>query len=92
MKDNKKFIGIWEKQRQKGKLQYVSKYTGVVVASGLCGTIFGSVFLYNSPSSYSFMMYLPTYFLVSFAGFFGGILISMYKWRKNEERYSESLD
>lgn len=79
----------WEVKRQQGKLKYILINAGSIGSYGLLGVIIGSLFLYNSPSAYSFSHYLPTYIYV----FFGVSLIAapmvMYQWNKNEEKYSE---
>lgn len=81
----------WEVKRQQGKLKYVLVNVGSVGSYGLVGMIIGSLFLYNSPSAYSFLDYLPTYLYL----FFGLSLIAapifIYQWNKNEEKYSELL-
>ncbi len=92
MKNNTKFVKKWEKQRNNGKFQYVLKSAGAIVAYCLFGAIFGSVFLYSSPSSYSFTYYLPTYIAIVIGGILAGVPLSIYLWRKNEVIYSEMLD
>jgi hypothetical protein len=89
LKDKEKFIRNWEKQRRKGKLKYVLINAGLVAAPLLGGIVFGSVFLYSSPSSYSFVYYLPTYFFTAAAGLLVGTLKSLYVWGKNEAKYSK---
>lgn len=87
MKDKEKFIRNWEKQRGKGKLKYVLINAGLITAPLLGGIVFGSIFLYSSPSAYSFAYYLPTYFFTAVAGVLIGTLKSMYEWGKNEDKY-----
>ena len=92
LKDREQFMKNWEVQRRKGKLKYVITHAGSVGIFGLVGVVIGSVFFYNSPRTYSFAYYLPTYFQV----FLGVSLIAtmkfMYEWGKNEEKYSNLLD
>jgi len=89
LKDKEKFIKNWENQRKKGKLKYVLINAGLVAAPLLGGIVFGSVFLYSSPSAYSFTYYLPTYFFTAVAGLLVGTLKSLYQWGKNEDKYSK---
>lgn len=89
MKDRKQFIKSWGVKRQKGKLKYVLINAGAVGSYGLVGIILGSLFLYNSPSAYSFSNYLPIYI-----GMFLGLSliaapVFTYKWNKNEGKFGE---
>lgn len=76
MKNKEQFMKGWEVKRQQGKLKYVLINAGLVGSYGLVGVIIGSLFIYNSPSTYSFSYYLPTYIYV----FFGVFLIAAMKF------------
>lgn len=92
MKDREQFMKSWKIKQQRGKLNYVLISAASVGSYGLLGLIIGSLFLYNSPSEYSFTYYLPKYIYL----FFGLSLIAaphyIYQWNRNEEKYSKLLD
>ncbi len=92
MKDHKQFILTWEVKRQEGKLKYVLKHGGLAGTFALIGVVMGSVLLYNSPSTYSFAYYLPTYFCVFFGVSLVAIVKFMFEWDKNEKKYSKGLN
>ncbi|WP_090554107.1 hypothetical protein [Natronincola ferrireducens] len=53
MKDKEtKFIRSWEERRKKGKLKYVLTAAALFETAPLAGTIFGSIVLYNLPTSF----------------------------------------
>ncbi|KAB3531591.1 hypothetical protein [Alkaliphilus serpentinus] len=87
--ENKKFVNYWEVQRQKGRLMYILTKAGLVAVFGLIGVVIGSIFLYDSPSSYSFMAYLPTYIFVFIGLLLATAIKFSYDWGRNEERYGK---
>ena len=89
MKNKEQFVKKWEWKRQKGKLRYVLTNAGVSAGCGLAGTIIGSIFLYDSPSVYSFSKYLPVYLFVFVGVLFIAALTFSYKWNKNEGKFAE---
>lgn len=89
MKDSTK---SWEIKRQQGKLKYVLIKAIYVGSYALVGIIFGSLFFYSSPSTYSFSYYLPTYIYMFFGVYLIAAPIFIYQWNKNEAKHSELLD
>ena len=87
----KSFVRDWEENRKKGKLKYVLTTAALIGIAPLAGTVLGSLLLYNPINSYSITRYLPTYILIYLGGFVGGVIKSIYKWNKNEEKYSKLI-
>ncbi len=90
MKDNEQrdqFMENWAQKRQKGKYMYVLIRAGQAAISGLAGVLAASLFLYNSPSEYSFSFYLPTYLFIFFGVFLAAALVYKIQWLKNEKKY-----
>jgi hypothetical protein len=92
LEDREQFVKNWELQRQKGKLKYVSTNAGIAGVWGLAGTVIGSIFIYNSPSAFSFIDYLASYFYVYIGVFIVAVLKFLYEWGKNEEEYNKILN
>lgn len=89
MEDKNGFLENWEQKRQGGKQKYVLMQALRAASTGLAGVVVASIFLYNSPSEYSFLYYLPTYLVIFFGVFFIAVLNYKYQWKKNEKAYKE---
>lgn len=89
MNDREKFMENWKLQRQKGQIKYVLSQAGRIAGFGLAGVVVGSIFIYDSPSTYSFAYYLPTYILVSLGVFIAAAFNFLYIWGKNEDKYNQ---
>ncbi len=89
MEDKNVFLENWEQKRQGGKQKYVLMQALRAASTGLAGVVVASIFLYNSPSAYSFFYYLPTYLVIFFGVFFIAVLNYKYQWNKKEKIFNE---
>lgn len=89
--DREKLFENWKLKRQGSQLKYVLTRALRTASSGLAGVVVASIFLYNSPSAYSFRYYLPTYLAI----FFGVLLIATlaytYQWNRNVKKFKEKF-
>lgn len=82
MTNNKKFIYYWGKERQKGKGWFVLSKSLLMGIAIWVGSIAGMLIRGN-------LVYLniDLHLIYFIGGFIGGLIATMYRWGKNEEKY-----
>ncbi|MEN1760408.1 hypothetical protein [Anoxynatronum sibiricum] len=89
MEEREKLLDNWRQKQQSGQLKYVLTRALRTASTGLAGVVAASLFLYNSPSAYSFRHYVPTYLVIFLGVFLIATLTYTYQWYRDEKTFKE---
>jgi len=82
--DDKSFIGSWKKIQEKGKLKFIIK---IIIFTTVGSGIVGIIFILNKRRMYGYVQ-SQTLFSPLIMGAIIGLINSLLRWGKNQDRYS----